>query len=198
MTAHSISTRNVRTYLAGTGATGALIVGAIVAFLSVAALFAVNGLPGDSAPAEDESLFVGAAGAPVAAATAVAAAPDAVAADAAPLPPAALAALAAGPGGGAPPGAPEDFVPPVGGGSPPVPSGGGGPVTTASAPGPIGGLVDGVDQATGNPGLGPATKPITDPIDQTLQQNLPGVSDAVDQIGQGATDTANGILGGGN
>jgi hypothetical protein len=35
-------------------------------------------------------------------------------------------------------------------------------------------------------------------VDQTLQQTAPGVSDAVGQAGQDATDTANGILGGGN
>lgn len=39
---------------------------------------------------------------------------------------------------------------------------------------------------------------MSDPIDQTLQQNLPGVSDAVNQIGHGATGTINGILGGGS
>jgi hypothetical protein len=31
-----------------------------------------------------------------------------------------------------------------------------------------------------------------------LQQNLPGASDTANQIGQGATGTVNGVLGGGN
>jgi hypothetical protein len=204
MTAHSISARNVRAYLAGTGATGALVAGAIVAFLGVAALFAFNGLPGDSGPSEDDSLFVGAGGgAPAAAATAVGAAPGAVAATPAPIPPAATAAILAdiGPGGGGPggpglPGDPGTVGTPTG-----LPAGGGSPLAPAPTS-PVGGLVDGVDQTTNDlglgGGLGPGTQPLTDPVDQTLQQNPPGVSDTADQVGQGATGTVNGVLGGGN
>jgi hypothetical protein len=201
MTALTTSARNVRAYLAGTGATGALVAGAIVAFLGVATLFAFNGLPGDSGPSEDDSLFVGAGGgAPAAAATAVAAAPGAVAATPAPIPPAATAAILAdiGPAGGdaAGPGLPGDLDSvgsltglPAGGGSPPAPS----------PSGPAGGLVGGVDQATNGlgGGLGPATEPLTDPVDQTLQQNLPGAGDTANQVGQDATGTVNGVLGGG-
>jgi hypothetical protein len=203
MTAHTTSARNVRAYLAGTGATGALVAGAIVAFLGVAALFAFNGLPGDSGPSEDDSLFVGAGGgAPAAAATAVGAAPGAVAATPAPIPPAATAAILAdiGPAGSdaGGPGLPGDLdsvgTPtglPAGGGSPPAPA----------STGPVGGLAGGVDQATNDlgvgGGLGPATEPLTDPLDQTLEQNLPGASGTANQIGQGATGTVNGVLGGG-
>lgn len=193
MTAHSISARSVRTYLAGTGATGTLMAGAIVAFLSLATVFAFNGLPGDSPPAEEESLFVGAGGAPAAAATALGGAPGAVAAAPAPFPPAALAALVGvGPGANLPPGAGGPGGPTTGGSQVPIPTGPDGAPITASNPGPVGGLADGVDQATGNLGLGPATEPPTDPIDQSLQQNPPVVSDAVGQLGQGVTDGPSG------
>ena len=202
MTAHSISARNLRAYLAGTGATGALVAGAIVAFLGIAALFAFNGLPGDSGPSEDGSLFVGAGGgAPAAAATAVGAAPGAVAATPAPIPPAAAAAILAdiGPGAGAVgPGLPGD--PDTAGTATGPPAGGDSPLGQ-SQNGPVGGLVGGIDQTTDNLGvggdLGSGTQPLTDPVDQTLQQNLPGVGDAANQVGQGATGTVNGVLGGG-
>jgi len=207
MSAHTVNAKTVRSYLAGGGATAALVAGAVVAFLSVAALFAFNGLPGDSGPADEDTLFVGPGGdAPVAAATAVAAAPGAVAADPAALSPAAVAALlaATAPDGSAPAGAPDDFVAPVDGGQDAVAVAEGAP--PAQTPGtstqaPIGGLVDDVDQTAGNLGidldLGQATKPITDPIDQTLQETVPGVGGAVDPLGKAVTETVNGVLGSG-
>jgi hypothetical protein len=64
------------------------------------------------------------------------------------------------------------------------------PLPGTSQGGPIGGVVDDVDETAGglgvDPGLGEATDPITGPVDQALNDNLPGVSDTsavgVDQI----------------
>jgi hypothetical protein len=200
MSANSLTARNIRTYLAGTGASGALVAAAVVAFLTVGALFAFDGMPGDPAPSEGGSVFVG-QGAPAAAATAVAGAPGAVAAAPAPLPPAAADALlaAAGPDGGLPPGAPAGpGAPTTEGGTTLVPTaepGDAPPAPTSTSQGPVGGLVEGVGQATGDPGLGQATKPITDPVDQALDQT--GVGDTVDQAVGGVNDTLGGALGGG-
>jgi hypothetical protein len=195
-----LSARNIRSYLAGTGASGALVAATVVALLTVGALFAFEGMPGDSAPAEEDSVFVGSAGAPGAAATAVAGAPGAVAATPAPLPPAAVDALlvAAGPDGGLPAGAPTGpGAPTIDGGTLPVPAA---PTTApaptpTSSPGTVGNIVNGVGQATGNPGLGQATQPVTDPVDQTLDQT--GVGGTVDQTLEGVNNTVGGLLGGG-
>ena len=195
MTAHSITVRNARSYLAGTGATAALVVGAIIAFLSIGALVAFNGFPGGSETGGD-SLEVGA---PAAAAAAVGGAPRAVAAVPAPLPPAARAALvAAGRGGPEPPGVSVTILtPPTAGETPGVPTTTGtgvAPSATATATtttGPVGGLADDV-------GVGPAANPVTDPVDQTLDQTAPGVGDSIDQIGQGISDTVGGQLNGGH
>jgi hypothetical protein len=181
--------RTLRAYLAGTGATGALIAAAVVAFLTLAALVAFNGLPGGE-ESDEESLFVGpGGGAAQAAATALAAAPGAVAAVPAPVGPGA----AGGPlvAGGGPGGGPGGGGPGGGPGSPtaPTPPGVGG-TTTGAAPaggtGPVGGLVDQIDETTGGAGLdlglGETTDPITGPIDQTLEENLPGADDAVGDI----------------
>jgi hypothetical protein len=192
------SARNIRSYIAGTGASGALVAATVVALLTVGALFAFEGMPGDSAPAEGDSVFVGSAGAPGAAATAVAGAPGAVADTPAPLPPAAVDALlvAAGPDGGLPAGAPAGpGSPTTDGGTLPAPGAPGtAPTPTTSptsSPGTVGNLVNGVGQATGNPGLGQATQPVTGPVGQTRDQT--GVGGTVDQTVEGV----GGLLGGG-
>ena len=200
MSANSLTARNIRTYLAGTGASGALVAAAVVAFLTVGALFAFDGMPGDAPPSEEGSVFVG-QGAPGAAASAVAGAPGAVADAPAPLPQAAVDALlaAAGPDGGLPAGAPAGpGAPTTDGGTILGPGTGTGSAPAAPTPtsqGTTGGLVDGVGQSTGNPGLGQATKPITDPVDQVLDQT--GVGGTVDQAVGGVNDTIGGALGGG-
>ncbi len=198
MSANSLTARNIRTYLAGTGASGALVAAAVVAFLTVGALFAFDGMPGDPAPSEEGSVFVGQS-APGAAATAVADAPGAVADAPAPLPPAAVDALfaAAGPDGGLPPGAPAGPGAPTTDGGTILGTGtGDAPAApTPTSQGTVGGLVDGVGQATGNPDLGEATKPITDPVGQVLDQT--GVGGTVDQAVGGVNGTIDGALGGG-
>src|SRR5919197_1587639 len=71
---------HARAYLAGTGVTGALIAGALVVFLSLAAFVAFKGLPFGGSGAETGSANLAASrhGAPEAAAAALAAAPRAV------------------------------------------------------------------------------------------------------------------------
>jgi hypothetical protein len=199
MTANSLTARSIRTFLAGTGASGALVAAAVVAFLTIGALFAFEGLPGGSEPAEEDSVFVG-AGAPGAAADAVGGAGDAIADDPVSLPPAAVAALrAAGGAGGAggaglPPGAPAPGspaapgTPTAPGATPAAPAPTAGPTSTPQ--GSVGEVVEGVDQATGDNGLDDATSPITAPIDQTLDQS--GVGGAVDQTIDGVNNTLGG------
>ena len=87
MSANSLTARNIRTLLAGTGASGALVAAAVVAFLTIGALLAFEGMPGDSGSPAEDSVFVGPS-APASAAAAVAPAAGAVAASPAPLPPA--------------------------------------------------------------------------------------------------------------
>ena len=203
MTAHSISARNIRSYLAGTGASGALVAASVVAFLTVGALFAVDGMPGDSPTSQGDSVFVGPA-APGAAAADVGAAPGAVAATPSSLPPSAVAALlaAAGPDGGLPAGAPQGpGAPTTDDGTTLIP-GTTAPGTPAPAPtsagtpssGTLGDIVDNVGNSTGNSGLGQATGPVTGPVDQALDQT--GVGDTVDQTLGGVNDATGGLLGG--
>src|SRR5919201_4396940 len=88
-----------RAYLAGTGATGSLIAGAMVIFLSLAALVAFRGLPFGSSGGDFGSAYVDAsrAGPPEAAARTLAAAPRNVASAPVPGAPVGAAGLA-GPG----------------------------------------------------------------------------------------------------
>src|SRR4051794_684014 len=74
---------HVRAYLVGTGATGALIAGAVIVFLSLATFVAFNGMPFAGNGTGPGSSFVSAqaaAGTPASAAAALRAAPGAVAA----------------------------------------------------------------------------------------------------------------------
>ena len=70
-----------RAYLAGTGATGSLIAGTVVAFLSLAAFVAFHGMPFANSGGSFGNAYVGSGsvGAPEAAARALAAAPRSVA-----------------------------------------------------------------------------------------------------------------------
>ena len=192
---------NLREYIAGTGATGALIAGAVIAFLSVGALVAFNGLPlgGDDASGSLSLTDQPGGDAPEAAAIALGATPGAVA----DRPAGGTVVAAILPGGvrvgpGLGPGA--DTGTGTGGGDnptiPTIPGTGGGGVS---------GLVDDVDQTTGGlgvPPLGGTTGPITDEIDRTLNDTLNDVGGAVGQpnLGNGVNDTVrgltNGLLGG--
>lgn len=187
-------------YLAGTGATGALIAGAVVVFLSLAAFLAFKGFPFGGSGGDEGNVYVGAnAGAPEAAAAALAAAPGAVAA--APLP-----GTAAGAGAGAG-GAGADGA----GGGPDRPGGTSGtsetgtqpttdnPVTpTTPDPGAITGTVQNLDQAAGTD-LSGTTSGLTEPLDDALNDTLNGLGGAVgnDHLGDdlsGQVDQTTGNL----
>lgn len=199
----------VRAYVAGTGATSALVGGAIVVFLSLAAFLAFKGVPVGGSSEGGGSLYLGSnAGAPEAAAAALAAAPGAVAA--APLP-------------GAPVGfVPVTGVPPPGDGNPPgghlaviragdlppecppeLPQCGGGGNPDAKRA--TTGTVKNVDETTGEVGLDTnlsgMTRGMTRPLDDTLNRTLNGVGGMVgqphlgDRLGQAANELGNRLIG---
>lgn len=197
---------HLRAYLAGTGATGSLIAGSVVAFLSLAAFVAFHGMPFANSGGSFGNAYIGsgAVGAPEAAARALAAAPRNVAstpvqgapAGAAGLPGTAAGALTSG-----------TATSPLGSGSgavsttpstpqTPTPSDGGNGV------GPITGIVDPADPTGG--GISQATNDATQQlnntvnqtqgtVNQTLNNVRPGLGDTVDQTVSGATG---GLLGG--
>lgn len=189
---------NLRAYLAGGGASTALIAAAVLAFLTIAALVAFNGLPfagdGDSGKAR---IAGSPGGAPEAAAAAAAAAPGAVAAT-----PAAPTAVAPAPGGagsasGGQGGAsgPIATAPPAGG-SPPGTAPGTSPAPSgAGSGGVVGGTVGGVEQTAGSIGLDvpltDATQGVTGPVDQVVGGALNDVDGALGNPGLG--DGANGV-----
>lgn len=193
---------NLRTYLAGTGATGALIAGAIVAFLSVGAIVAFDGFPlgGDDAEGSLSLAEQPGGEAPEAAAAALAATPGAVADSpaggtviAAILP----GGIAIGPGGPIGPGGNTTTGTGTGGGDNPNTP------TTPGTPGggPVSGLVEDVDETTsglGLPGLGPATKPLTDAVDNTVGNTLNQVGGALGQpnLGDDVNNTVRGLTNG--
>jgi hypothetical protein len=198
---------NLRAYLAGTGATSALIAGAVVVFLAAAGFVAFNGMPfGGSGGAEGNVALEGqtASGASAAAAAALANAPGAVAK-------APFAGAARGAGGksasgratnhdGSSPGGNFGSTPPPTGGDPPTCTTGCVPPPTGSGSGPITSLVNGVDQ-TGqslgvDPGLGSTTSGTTQQLDDTVNNTLnhvqPGLGDQVDDT---VNDATHGLLG---
>ena len=188
---------NLRTYLAGTGATGALIAGALVAFLTVGALVAFNGFPlgGDDADGSVSLADQPGGQAPESAAAALGATPGAVAAT--PAGGTVLAAILPG-GIGIGPGGPIGGTGPGGG-----TGGGDNPDITDPTPGggAVSGLVEDVDETTGGLGLPPvggATSGVTDQVDQALNDTLNNVGDAVGQpnLGNDVNDTVNGVTGG--
>jgi hypothetical protein len=192
---------NLRAFLAGAGATTALIAGAIVVFASLATYVAFEGLPIGSGNENASQLTIGASdvtvspraarvlGGAAGAVAATAAAPTATA------PGAAGTAQGGGSGLGGGPGATPVDLPPS---TAPTPTG---PVTTAPTPtpetgssGPISSAVDNIDNATGL-GLGPAADPVTGVADDAVN----GVGGALEssQLGQGATDAVDGVTVGG-
>jgi hypothetical protein len=190
---------NLRAYLAGTGATTALIAGLLILFLAAGAWVAFNGNPfgGDDA---SDNVTIGnqTAGAPEAAALALASGPDAVAGTPTALaggPGAAVdggAAFAAGVPGAAPPGATVPGAGPGGGdGGTAVPPGGGG------SGGTLGNTVGAVDDVTNSLGLnlnlGQTTGPLTERLDRTVTDTLNNVRDG---NGRGLGDTVNDTVGG--
>lgn len=209
---------NLRAYLAGTGATGALIAAAVLAFLTVGAIVAFNGFPLGGNDAEGSVSLADQPGgiAPESAAAALgAAAPGAVARTpaggtvlAAVLP--GGAGAGAGSNGGTAPGAPGGPGAGTGTGT------GGGTIPTApgggTGGGTVGGLVDDVDQTTAGLGLdvplNDTVGPVADQVDHTVNDTLnnvggivgqPHLGDNVNNGLHGVTDHVlgdNGLLGG--
>jgi hypothetical protein len=196
---------NTRAFLAGGGATTALIAAAVIAFLSVAALVAFNGLPIGGDNADSATVQVGevpttgsgnapelAAAAAGGAAGAVAATPAAATAvDPSLIPgfPGAGSGLNGAPGSGALlPGA--DGVPTA-------------PGTGSS--GVLGGTVGGLEDTAGNAGLdlplSDLSGGLTGPLDQTANDTLNNVGGALgnpnpgNQVGGAVNNVTNGLLG---
>ena len=160
---------NLRAYIASTGATGALIAGAMVAFLATGALVAFDGSPlGGDGAGGSVSITEQVDAAPARAAAALSDATDGVRQH-----PAGGSVLASAvPGGAAAGGAP--------GAGTKTASGGG----TADPLSGSGGLTDAVNDATGGSGIPPLT-------------DSGGVTDSVDDAVKDVTDGVGGLLGGG-
>jgi hypothetical protein len=184
---------NLRAYLAGTGATGALIAGAVVAFLSIGAIVAFDGFPlgGDDASGQVSLADQPGGTAPETAAAALGGAPGGVAAS--PVGGAVLAAsipslTTTGPAGGS-------------GTLGPGIDGPGETPGTGSDGGPTTGLVDDVSDTTGLP-LQDTTSGLTNTVDQTVNDTLNNVGGAVgnsnlgNNVTDGVRDLSNNLLGG--
>jgi hypothetical protein len=167
---------NLRAYLAGTGATGALIAGAILAFVTVGALVAFDGFPLGAGDDSDSVALADELGgqAPETAAVTLGKASSAVASK----PAGGSVAAVIRPGAGDAPG--------PSGTSSTSPAGGGGSATSAGA---AAGVIDAVDDATsgtGLPPLGPAAAAVT-------QGAQDGLNDAVGAVGGGGAGGAGGV-----
>lgn len=208
---------NVRAYLAGGGATAALVAGAVVVFLGVAAFVGFNGLPFGAADPADGTLNLE-PGVTQAAATAAAPTAGAVAEDPVTPSPDALDEIRAA----LPPGADSGVAgidpgtPGFGGPGPTIPGEQppGTPVPPGTAPGPLGTAVGGLEETAGNAGLDlpltDVTDGVTGPLDQTVNDtvnNVGGligddklgdkVTGAVNEVTNGVNGLAGSLLGGG-
>jgi hypothetical protein len=192
---------NVRAYLAGGGATAALVAAAVIVFIGAAAFVGFNGLPFGADDAPDSTVNL-ATGVPEAAAAAAGPTADAVAGDPATPSPAAIdEILAALPPGATIPG----IIPTIdGGGNPGAGPGTGTPPTPASS-GAVGNTVGGVEDTAGDLGLnlplGGLTEDVTGPVDQAANNAVNGVGGALgdDKLGDKVTgsvnEATNGVLG---
>ena len=189
---------NLRAYLAGAGATTALIAGAIVVFTSLATYVAFNGLPIGSGNENASQLTISASEVTTPrAGRLLARAASAVAATAA-APTATAAGGAngtAGSGPGAGPGGGETQtptgVPPTGTTVDPTVSPNG-TAPTGGGSGPVSGAVGEVSNATGLPLSGP-TSGVTQAADEALGNLGQGLQD--NHAGQSATNAVNGLTG---
>lgn len=210
---------NIRAYLAGTGATAALVAGALVVFLSLAAFVGFKGLPfGGSSERGDLYLGSNAGAAPEAAAAALGAAPGAVAAAPVPGAPVGVAVLVAGGGTTAVftgPNGPSFPHGPNGPGGPdnppgpcadcPVPPPPPGPTVNPDAKRALTGTVQNLDETTGELGLDTnlsgATGGLTRSLDDTLGHTLNGVGGLLgrphlgDNVGRTGNQLTNRLLG---
>jgi hypothetical protein len=196
---------NVRAYVAGTGATGALIAGAVIVFLSAAAFVAFNGFsfPGG---ADESSVAIGAnqklGGAPELAAASLGRGAGAVAR---------RPTFVGGPGAAGGPGGTTSGGPGSSGSGDTSstgvdPSTGGAGTTGTTSSGPISNTVQDLDQTTdgvGLPDVSPVTQPITDQVDNTVNNTLNDAGGLVgnnhlgDQVGDTLNNTTNNVLGNG-
>jgi hypothetical protein len=208
--ARSARQLNLRTLLAGGTATTALIAGAVIVFVSLAAYVAFDGLLGGGEDAGEETVLLGpsSSAAPEAAAAALADTPGAVAAAPAaptavapapapaPLAPELVAATSAPPTAPAPAGV-QASAPGGGGGQPPAPA--------TAGEGPLGGAVTELEGTTDQLGLGlpldDLTSPLTEPLDQAVTDTLNGVGGVLGQpnlgtdVNQGLQNTVGGLVG---
>ena len=186
---------NLRAYLAGTGATGALIAGAVVAFLSIGAFVAFDGFPlgGDDASGQVSLADQPGGTAPESAAAALGGAPGGVAAS-----PAGGTVLAA-----SIPSLTSDGTAPGGTGALPGVDGPGTPTTPGSGSdgGAVSGLVGDVDDTTGL-NLSDTTSGLTNTVDQTVNDTLNNVGGVVgnsnlgNNVSNGVNNLSNNLLGG--
>ncbi len=183
---------NVRAYLAGGGATAALVAAAVIVFIGVAAFVGFNGLPFGADDTPDASVSL--ADVPGAAANAAGPTAGAVAADPATPSADAIAEIL----GALPPGATiPGFIPISNDGGNNGGSGPGGTPTTPAGTGPLGSTVSGVDETTGNLGLnlplGDQADDVTGPVDDAVNNAVNGVGGALgdDQLGDKVTGTVN-------
>jgi len=185
---------NLRAYLAGTGATGALIAGAVVAFLSIGAIVAFDGFPlgGDDASGQVSLADQPGGTAPETAAAALGGAPGGVAAS--PVGGAILAASIPS----------LTTTGPTAGGSGTLGPGIDGPGEipgTGSDGGATTGLVEDVSDTTGLP-LQDTTSGLTNTVDQTVNNTLNNVGGVVgnpnlgNNVSNGVKDLSNNLLGG--
>jgi hypothetical protein len=191
------SNANVRAYLAGGGATVALIAAAVIVFVGAATFVAFNGLPFGADDSPDSTVNL-AAGVPDAAATAAGPTADAVAADPATPSPAAIDEILAA----LPPGAEVPGFDPISGSGAggddtgTGPPGVGAPPTTGGS-GAVGDTVGGVEGAAGDLGLElpltEAADPITGPVDDAVNDAGNDVGGALgdNQLGDKVTGTVN-------
>jgi len=213
---------HARAYLLGTGATGALIAAAVIAFISLATYVAVNGMPfgGNGTSAGNATVAVQAGGTPASAA-ALRAAPGAVAARPVPGAPigaggaGAFARGHAGPGGGSggfnggggnlPDGGPTPpgGAPGPGGGPAPGPGPGGGPPppggtpgTPGSSPGVATNTLNHVDDTVGTNLSGSPAGDVGGTVDKTVTGTVNQVGGAAGKPGLGddVNNTGNGTV----
>jgi len=203
---------HLRAYLAGTGATGALIAGAVIVFLSLATFVAFNGIPfgGNGDSSGNSYLGVRAGGTPAAAAAALGAAPGAVAA--VPVRGAPIGAGLTGPGAGGAGGAGgfnagssigsgdggSGGTLPGDGTTPPGDDPGGVPCSTCDpvpdpSPGIVGNTIDQVDNTAGTNLSGGPVGDVADTVDDTVTGTGNKVGGAVgqDDLGDKVTGTVN-------
>src|SRR5215218_1986952 len=191
---------HLRAYLAGTGATGSLIAGAVIVFLSLATYVAFNGIPfaGNGGSSGDSYVGIQTGGTPAGAAAALAAAPGAVAA--APVPGAPIGAggpsatltagggaggfLTGGGGGSTLPGdgtTPPGSIPP--GTDPTDPCDTCTPVPDSD--GIVGNTINQIDGVTDQNLSGGPVGNVADTVDDTVTGTVNDVGDKIGQPGLG-------------